>query len=120
MSPCQAQPGQGPGIRDRSPGATGSASAWPAVAACSNGGAVRGTFDQRLAAQENPALRYPHIETETRRGKDHVAVTVLMTVHAPDLAQALTAAWDAFRQAAGDDTAGWDIASATAHVWPEA
>ena len=49
-----------------------------------------------------------------------VAANILMTVYAADVAQPLTAGWHAFQQAVGDDTVGWDMASASAHVWPGA
>ena len=45
-------------------------------------------------------------------------VTVALTVAAPDVAEALDQAWRAFRKAAGDDPAGWDMASVTAEVRP--
>jgi hypothetical protein len=83
-------------------------------------GAVSGDFERRLAGQEGGAVTGAHIESETRRGKDSVRVTIAMTVSAPDVAQALVTAWRAFRKAAGDDTAGWDMASASAEVRPEA
>jgi hypothetical protein len=41
-----------------------------------------------------------------------------MTVVAPDVAQALTAAWWTFRKAADNDTDGRDIAGASAEVQP--
>ena len=41
-----------------------------------------------------------------------------MTVGAADVAQALTAAWDTFRQAAADDADRWDLTSAAAEIWP--
>jgi len=82
-------------------------------------GAVSGNFGRRLADQESAAVIAPHIESETRPGRDYVRVTVVMTIGAPDIAQALTAAWWVFRKAAGRDTAGWDLASATAEVQPE-
>ena len=43
-------------------------------------------------------------------------MTIALTVDAPDVAWALTAAWPAFVKAASDDPAGWDLASATAEV----
>jgi len=49
-----------------------------------------------------------------------VAANILMTVYAADIAQPLTAGWHGFQQAVGDDTVGWDMASASAHVWPGA
>lgn len=83
-------------------------------------GAVVGQFEQRLAAQESPAVSAAGIESETRRGRDFVRVTVAVTVVAPDVAQALAAAWWTFRRAASDDTAGWDMSSATAEIRPAA
>ena len=60
------------------------------------------------------------IESETRRGRDCVRVTIALTVDAPDGAWALAAAWSAFFLAATDDVAGWDMASATAEVREQA
>jgi len=82
-------------------------------------GAVSSEFERRLAEQESPALIAPRIESETRRGRDYVRVTISMTASAPDVARALTAAWWAFRKAASDDTAGWDMTSAAAEIRPE-
>ena len=82
-------------------------------------GAVSGEFERRLAEQESPALIAPRIESETRRGRDYVRVTISMTASAPDVARALTAAWWAFQKAASDDTAGWDMTSAAAEIRPE-
>jgi hypothetical protein len=81
-------------------------------------GPVSGDFERRLAAQESAAITGAHIESETRRGRDYVRITIAVTVSAPDVAQALASAWWAFRKAAGDDSAGWDMASATAEVRP--
>ena len=81
-------------------------------------GAVSEAFERGLARQVSRAVTDAHIDPETRRGRNYVRVTIAMTVVAPDVAQALTAAWRAFRRAAGGDTAGWDAASATAEVRP--
>jgi hypothetical protein len=48
-----------------------------------------------------------------------VRVTIAAAVDAADVAGALTVAWDAFGQAAGDDAAGWDMAAASAEIRPE-
>ena len=80
----------------------------------------RGDFEQRLTTAESPAVISAEIESETRRGRDDVRVTIGAVVDAADVAEALTAAWETFRQAAGDDTAGWDMAAASAEVRPEA
>ena len=76
-------------------------------------------FERRLAGQQDPRVAGPAIESESRRGRDFVAVKILMTVDAVDVAQALTVAWGAFQGAAGDDLAGWDLGSARAEVQPE-
>jgi hypothetical protein len=78
-----------------------------------------GDFERYLAGQQDLPVVDAHIESESRRGRDYVAIRVLMTVDAVDVAEALTVAWDAFQRAAGDDPAGWDLASARAEVQPE-
>jgi len=77
-------------------------------------------FEQRLATPESPAVISPELESETRRGRDYVRVTITAAVDAADVAEALTAVWDAFRQASGDDAVGWDMAAASAEIRPEA
>jgi hypothetical protein len=47
-------------------------------------------------------------------------VTITVAVDAVDVAAPLSAAWDAFGQAAGDDAGGWDMAAASAKVRLEA
>ncbi len=81
-------------------------------------GPVSGGFEKRLAAQESPTVTGPRIESETRRGRDFVRVTIAVTVTAPNVAEALTAAWWAFRKAASDDSPGWDLAGAAAEIRP--
>jgi len=80
---------------------------------------VNGDFERDLAGQESDAILAPHVEAESRRGRDFVRVTIAMTVIAPDVAQALTAAWWTFRKAAGNDAEGWDMATATAEIRPD-
>jgi hypothetical protein len=82
-------------------------------------GSARGHFERRLAAQESPTVTGARIESETRRGRDYVRITISVVVSAPDVAQALAAAWWVFRKAASDDPEGWDMASAYADVRPE-
>jgi hypothetical protein len=81
--------------------------------------AVNGDFEHDLAGQESDAVVAAHVEAESRRGRDFVRVAMAMTVIAPDIGQALTTAWWTFRKAVGNDTEGWDMASATAEVRPE-
>jgi hypothetical protein len=79
---------------------------------------VSGRFEEQLGAHESPTVIGPHIEREVRRRPDYVRVIISVAVDAPDIAQALTAAWWMFRKAAGDDLAGWDLAEASAEVRP--
>jgi hypothetical protein len=92
----------------------------PRVGGWREWGASRDDFERRLGALEGPAVAAAEIESETRRGRDYVRVTVTAAVDAVDIAAALTAAWDAFRQAAGDDAAGWDMTASSAEIRPEA
>jgi hypothetical protein len=82
-------------------------------------GSAAGEFERRLAAQASATVTAPHVEGQTRRGRDYLRVTIEMTVIAEDPARALTVAWRAFIRAAGDDIAGWDTGGASAEVGPE-
>jgi hypothetical protein len=88
------------------------AGGWRAWAAAS------GDFERRLAGEASRAAISARVESESRRGRDYVRVMVLVTVQAADVAQALAAAWRVFRDAAGDDAAGWDMPAAAAEVRP--
>lgn len=79
--------------------------------------AAAGGFEDRLAEQVGPPVLDAQIDTETRQGQDYVRVRVTVTVQAFDLAGAVTAAWEVFRTAAGE-IGGWDLAAASAQVWP--
>ena len=81
-------------------------------------GTASGAFENGLVAQESDVVTAPRIDSESRRGADYVRVTLSMTVTATDVAQALATAWWTFRRAAGDDSAGWDMARAQADVRP--
>src|SRR5690242_10640992 len=81
-------------------------------------GTVRGEFGRQLAEQESAAIAL-HVDSEIRRGRDYIRVVVLATAGAGDVAEAPGLAWWAFRKAAGEDLAGWDLASAAAEVRPE-
>ncbi len=110
LRPAPVQPGTRYRVRITIP-RLGSRRAWETS---------RGDFAQRLAAPESPAIITAEIESETRRGRDYVRVTFTVAVYAANVAEALTAAWETFRQAAGDDAAGWDMAGASAEIRPEA
>lgn len=80
--------------------------------------AVSGDFERNLAALASKTIIKPRIDAESRRGRDYVRVSLAMTVAATDVAEALATAWRAFQQAAGRDSRGWDMTSATAEVRP--
>ena len=82
-------------------------------------GPLSGDFERSLAAQAGGVVIQPRVDSETRRGRDHVRVTVAMTIASADVAGALAEAWQAFRDAAHDDLRGWDLASAAAEVRPD-
>jgi hypothetical protein len=82
-------------------------------------GTTRDEFGRQLAEQESAATAL-HIDSEIRRGRDYVRVVIVATVDAADVAEALDLAWWAFRKAAGEDLAGWDLARVAAEVRPEA
>ena len=82
-------------------------------------GAVRADFERGLASAADPAIASAEIASELRRGADYVRVTVALTVVTTDVADALAIAWDAFRSASRDDTAGWEVTAAAAEVRPE-
>jgi hypothetical protein len=81
-------------------------------------GAVRGDFERALSDAGDPAICAAEIASEHRRGADYVRVTVVLTVTALNVSDALTIGWDAFTSAAGDGLAGWEISGAAAEVQP--
>jgi hypothetical protein len=82
-------------------------------------GAVRADFERALADPTDPAIASAEVASELRRGADYVRVTIAFTVVTADVADA-PIAWDAFRRAARDDLAGWEVTAAAAQVQPEA
>jgi hypothetical protein len=81
-------------------------------------GAVAGAFEQRLAAQVGPVVKEARLHSETRRGRDMVRISMLITVTASDVGQAAVIAWDVFKVAADEDAAAWDMAGASAEIRP--
>ncbi len=79
--------------------------------------AAAGGFEERLAAQVDPPVLDAQIDSETRQGQDYVRVRVTVTVQAADVADAVAAAWDVFRGAAGQ-IGGWDLAAASVQARP--
>jgi hypothetical protein len=80
---------------------------------------VSGTFERGLEALASKTVVMPHIDAETRHGRDYVRVTLAMTIVARDVAEALDSAWRAFQQASRGGGRDWDMTSASAEVLPE-
>ncbi len=74
------------------------------------------TFQQGLAAQASLLVTERQIEFVTRQRRDYVRVSV--TVEAAHVAEAAVITWAVLQQAAGSDTAGWDMAGASAEIRP--
>jgi hypothetical protein len=81
--------------------------------------AASGDFERGLEALASKTVLAPHVDAETRRGRDYVRVTLAMTIVAGDVAEALDSGWRAFLQASGGDVQDWDMTSASAEVVPE-
>ena len=81
-------------------------------------GTVRADFERALADPIDPAIASAEIASELRRGADYVRVTIAFIVAAADVADVLAIAWDAFRSAARDDTADWEVTATAAQVQP--
>jgi hypothetical protein len=80
---------------------------------------VSGDFERRLEALASMTVITPHLEAETRRGRDYVLVTLAMMIVAGDVAEAVDSAWRVFQQASRGDVQNWDVTSASAEVLPE-
>ena len=80
---------------------------------------VSGDFERGLEALASKTVIMPHVDAETRRGRDYVRVTFAMTIVAGDVAEALDGAWRAFQQASRGGVRDWDMTSASAEVLPE-
>jgi len=71
-----------------------------------------------LAKQQSAAVSGPRVEGMTCRDRDFMRVNMAMTVNAEDPGQALTIAWQAFKEAVGEAIIGWDTEGASAEVTP--
>ncbi len=74
-------------------------------------------FERALTAQVSPPVLDAQIDSETRHGLDYVRIRVAVSVRAADVAEAVGAAWGAFREAAGE-VGAWDLAAARAEAHP--
>ena len=82
-------------------------------------GTVRSDFERAPAGLAAPAIAAAGIASEVRRGAGYVRVSVALSVAAADVAGALAIAWEAFRDAAAGDLAGWEVTAASAGLQPD-
>lgn len=87
----------------------------PRISGTHGWSAAATAFEQGLTAQASLLVTERQIELVTRQRRDYVRVTV--TVEAAHVAEAAVVAWAVLQQAAGD-TAGWDMAGASAEIQP--
>ena len=80
-------------------------------------GTTRGEFGRQLAGQESAAIAL-HVTARSAAAAT-ISGRHRGQVDTDDAAEALDLTWWAFRKAAGEDLAGWDLADAEAEVRPE-
>jgi hypothetical protein len=88
----------------------------PHVSGTRGWSAAATAFQQGLAAQASLLVTERQIEFVTRQRRDYVRVSVM--VEAAHVAEAAVITWAVLQQAAGEDAAGWDMASASAEIRP--
>lgn len=110
------------------PGIKGHVTAWPElhrydvrveiphITGTRGWSAAAKAFQQGLAAQASLLVTERKIEFVTRERRDYVRVSV--TVEAAHVADAAVITWAVLQQAAGEDTADWDMAGASAEIRP--
>lgn len=80
--------------------------------------AIAGRLHDRLQATRTRGVTGPEVATyRIRRGRLR-AITVVMTVQAPDAAEAAGIAMDVLRDSLGADARSWDVARTGATVVP--
>jgi hypothetical protein len=88
----------------------------PHISGTSEWRAAATAFQEGLAAQPSLLVTQRQIEFLTRQRRDYVRVSV--TVEAAHMAEAAVITWAVLQQAMGEDSAGWDLAEASAEIKP--
>ena len=88
----------------------------PHTSGTSEWSAAATAFQQGLAAQPSLLVTERQIEFLTRQRRDYVRISV--TVEAAHAAEAAVITWAVLQQAMGEDSAGWDMAAASAEIRP--
>ena len=82
-------------------------------------GTVRSDFERAPRRPGRSGHRCGWDRVRGPRGAGYVRVTVALSVAAADVAGALAIAWEAFRDAAAGDLAGWEVTAASAGLQPD-
>lgn len=88
----------------------------PHVSGTQGWSAAATAFQQGLKEQASLLVTERRIEFVTRERRDYVRVSV--TVEAAHAAEAAVITWAVLQQIAGEDTADWDMAAASAEIRP--
>jgi hypothetical protein len=88
----------------------------PHISGTSEWSAAATAFQEGLAAQPSLLVTERQIEFLTRQRRDYVRVSV--TVEAAHVAEAAVITWAVLLQVVGADSAGWDLADASAEIRP--
>jgi hypothetical protein len=88
----------------------------PRISGTRGWSAAAAAFERGFETQASLLVTERQVELVTRQRRDYVRVSV--TVEAAHVAEAAVVAWAMLQQAAGEDTAGWDLAGASAEIRP--
>jgi hypothetical protein len=117
-----------PGVRIANAGDNGHVTAWselprynvrveiPHVSGTRGWNDAVTAFQENLEAEGSLLVTERKIEFLTRGRRDYIRVSV--TVEAAHVAEAAVITWAVLQRAAGADTAGWDMAGASAEIRP--
>jgi hypothetical protein len=88
----------------------------PHVSGGSEWSAAATAFQQGLTAHPSLLVTQRQIEFLTRQRRDYVRISV--TVEAAHAAEAAVITWAVLMQVIGEESAGWDLAGASAEIRP--
>ena len=88
----------------------------PHISGTNEWSAAATALQQGLAEQASLLVTERQIEFVTRQRRDYVRISA--TVEAAHAAEAAVIMWAVLLQAAGEDSAGWDMAAASAEIRP--
>jgi hypothetical protein len=88
----------------------------PHVSGTSEWSAAATAFQQELAEHPSLLVTERQVDFLTRQRRDYVRISV--TVEAAHAAEAAVITWAVLQHVMGEDSAGWDMAAASAEIHP--